>query len=256
MPTKQTLNVTELRLLLVTHFNMEQSKLMKLQARLGQAPNNEGQEEESKVAAINSKLTNWVSGVLALRLKRNRRTTPLISSRDFIQLLPTIIDEVEKVEGEKLDVKSRKVLEKFMKSMFNGIFEAVNNVVPPHKNPYEHYWRWIMTVLELAAERDILPTELLSIEEATDEITRRMYSKKQFVTLSRKATKKFMDADVLKKLIIQIEFGIIDDEEVLRSLEQDLEEVIMPQLRENMKKYKVILNEWFDAEIKRIYGAA
>lgn len=257
MPKKQTLTVAELKSLLFARFNVEQSMKVELQARLQQALGKETQEEKPETIAIRNKFANWISEVLARRLKRNRRTTPLLSSRDFVRFVPSMISEIEKMEGVELDVESRKMFEKFMKSMFEGIFEMVHSMVPPRKDPYEEYWRWAMTVLDLAAERGIPPTELLALEEAADEIVRRMFTKKQFVTRSKKALNKFTDADVLKKIIVQPMLDMVaeGDEEERHELEQELEAEIMPQLHETTEKYKVVINAWLGEEVERIYKA-
>lgn len=259
MPKKQTLTVAELKSLLLARFNVvEQNKQAKLQTRLQQELGNEVQEEKPEVIAIKNKFADWISDVLARRLKQNRRTTPLLSSRDFVKFVPSLINEIAKAEGAELEVEDRKMFEKFMKSMFENIFEMVHMMVPPRKNPYEEYWRWATTVLNLAAERGILPTELLALEGMTDEITRRMFTKKQFVALSKKAVNKFMDADVLKKIIVQPMLDMVaeGDEEERQELEQELEAELMPQLRETVEKSKVVINAWLGEEVERIYAAA
>lgn len=259
MPKKQPLTVVELKSLLLARFNAEQGKQAKLQVRLQQELGNEVQAEKPEAIAIKNKLADWISDVLARRLKQNRRTTPLLSSRDFVRFVPSMIDEIAKVEGDELEVEDRKMFEKFMKAMFENIFEMVHAMVPPRKNPYEEYWRWATTVLDLAAERGILPTELLALENATDEITRRMFTKKQFVALSKRAVNKFMDADVLKKIVIQPMLDTLvselDDDE-RREMEQELEAEVMPQLRETVEKTKVVINAWLGEEVERIYAAA
>lgn len=258
MPKKQTLTVAELKSLLLARFNAEQSKQAKLRTRLQQELGNEVQEEKPEAIAIKNKFADWIFDVLSRRLKRNRRTTPLLSSRDFVRFVPSIINEIAKIEGDELEAKEHKMFEKFMKAMFENIFKMVHAMVPPRKNPYEEYWRWATTVLNLAAERGILPTELLALEGATDEITRRMFTKKQFVTLSKRAVNKFMDADVLKKIIVQPMLDMVaeDDEEERRELEQELEAELMPQLRETVEKFKVVINAWLGEEVERIYAAA
>ncbi|MBI4812370.1 hypothetical protein HY798_02960 [Candidatus Falkowbacteria bacterium] len=258
MPKKQSLTVAELKSLLLARFNAEQSKQVKLQARLQQELGNEVQEEKPEVIAIKNKFADWISDVLARRLKHNWRTTPLLSSRDFIRFVPSMINEIAKVEGNELAPEERKMFEKFMKAIFENIFEMVHAIIPPRKNPYEEYWRWATTVLDLAAERGILPTELLALENATDEIARRMFTKKQFVALSKKAVNKFMDADVLKKIIFQPMLDMVakGDEEERRELEQELEAELMPQLRETVEKSKVVINAWLGEEVERIYVAA
>lgn len=96
-------------------------------------------------------------------------------------------------------------------------------------------------------------------EEMTDEITRRMFTKKQFVALSKKAVNKFVDADVLKKIIFQPMLDIVAteaDEEERRELEQELEAKLMPQLRKTVEKTKVVINTFLGEEVERIYAAA
>ena len=258
MPKKQTLTVAELKSLLLARFNAEQGKQVKLQARLQQELGNEVQEEKPEAIAIKNKFADWISDVLARRLKQNRRTTPLLSSRDFVKFVPSMINEIAEIEGDEFGAEERKMFEKFMKAMFENIFEMVHAMVPPRKNLYEEYWRWATTVLDLAAERGILPTEFLALENATDEITRRMFTKKQFVVFSKKAVNKLMDADVLKKIIVQPMLDMIaeGDEEERRELEQELEAEFMPQLRETVEKSKVVINSWLGEEVERIYVAA
>lgn len=258
MPKKQTLTVAELKSLVLARFSAEQNKQAKLQTRIQQELGGKVQKEKLEIVAIKNKLTDWISDVLTHRLKQNRRTTPLLSSQDFVRFTPSIINEIVKAEGSELDAKSRKMFEKFMKATFENVFEMVHAMVPPRKNPYEEYWRWATTVLNLATERGILPTELLALEEMTDEITRRMFSKKQFVALSKKAMNKFRDADVLKKVFFQPMFDMIaeGDEEERRELEQKFEAKLMPQLRETIKKSEVIFSTWLSEEIERIYAAA
>lgn len=259
MPKKQTLAVAELKSLLIARFNAEQSKQVKLQARLQRELGNEVQEEKPEAIAIKNKFADWISDVLARRLKQNRRTTPLLSFRDFVRFVPSMINEIAKAEGDEFDAEERKMFEKFMKAIFENIFEMVHAMVPPRKNPYEEYWRWATTVLDLAAERGILPTELFTLEGATDEITRRMFTKKQFVALSKRAVNKFVDADVLKKIIVQPMLDMVADEadeEERRELEQELEAEVMPQLRETVEKTKVVINTFLGEEVERIYAAA
>ena len=259
MPKKQTLTVAELKALFVVRFGADQSKQNKLKARLQQEFGEDVQEKNLEDLVIQDKIVDWISDVLARRLKRNRRTTPLISSRDFAQFIRFMISEIESAEGYELEAEEREMFKKFMKTMLENVVEAVHAMVPRRKNAYDESWRWVTTVLDLAVERDILPTELLLLESATDEITRRMFTKRQFVALYNKGVNKFMDVDVLKKIIIQPMFDLVAadaDEEERNELEQEFEAELMPQLRERVEKSKVIVNAWFGEEVARIYTAA
>ena len=255
MPKKQTLTAAELKSLFLARFNAEQDKQAKLKARLQQELGNEVQAEKPEAVAIKNKLVDWISDVLARRLKNHYTTTPLLSSRDFVRFVPSMIDEIAKAEGDELKAEDRKMLE----NIFENIFEMVHAIVPPCKNPCEEYWQWATMVFDLAAEREILPTELLALENATNEIMRRMLTKKQFVALLKQSVNKFVDAGVLKKIIVQLTLDMLGteaDEEERRELVQELETELIPELRETVKKAKVIINAWLGEEVERIYAAA
>lgn len=255
MSKEQTLTVAELKSLILAGFNADHIRQAKLQARLQQELGNKIQEEDPKTIAINNKLMDEICSILARRLKQNRRTTPLLSPRDIVKFASLMINEIVETEGEELKVEDRKKLDKYIKGVFENILDMVHPIVPSRKNSYDEYWRWITTVLNLAAERGILSTELLALEEATDEITRRMFTKKQLIALFKRAENKSMDADALKKIIINPMLDVFaeGDEEELRELGQALEAKLMPQLRETVEKSKVIIGIWLGEEVERIY---
>jgi hypothetical protein len=88
---------------------------------------------------------------------------------------------------------------------------------------------------------------------------RRMLTKKQFVALLKQSVNKFVDAGVLKKIIVQLTLDMLGteaDEEERRELVQELETELIPELRETVKKAKVIINAWLGEEVERIYAAA
>lgn len=259
MPKKQTLTVAELKNLLIAHFIAEQDKQAKLRARFQQELGNEIRVEKPEINAIKKKYADWIYGTIARRLKRNRRTTPLLSSRDFVRAFPLLIEGIAESAGDELEKEEREMLEKFMKTMFKNILEMMDTVVPLNKDPYKEYWRWISIVLDLASERGVLPTELFTLEGATDEITRRTFTKKQFIAHSKRVTKKFTSVNMLKKIVVQpildtvvAEFHV--DEEGQREIEQNLETDLMPQLNETVEENKVVINAWLAEEIERIYA--
>ena len=261
MPKKQkkkVLTLAEMKSLLLLQFGAEQRKQDKLYVRLQQELGNEVQEEKPEAIAIKNRVQDWVCDILARRLKRNQQTTPLLSSKDFAPLVHAVVNEVE---DDKLGTGDREMLKKFMKTRFENVFEVVDIMVSSQKNPYEEYWRWITTVLGLADEQGIQPIELLKLENQTDEIKRRMFTKKQFLDLSNRTVKKFTDADVLKKILVQPMLDIMlisvelnaDDR---REIEQEMEKEVMPHLCEIIEKFKVVTRVWIDEEIGRIYAKA
>ncbi|MSU55505.1 MAG: hypothetical protein EXS46_03140 [Candidatus Taylorbacteria bacterium] len=256
MPKIQTPSVSELKSLLLARLKMERLQQEKLRRRHRQELGNEVQEEDPEVTAFRGKFEDWTSNILAHRLIRNRRNTPLLSAQDFTKFIPSMIKEIERIEGVKPDAKSCRIFKNSMKPMFSGIVDSIHSMVPPHKDPYKEYWRWVMTVLKLSSERNTPPTDLLTLEEAADEIVRRMFTKRQFVALSKKEVNRYMNADVINKSIVQPMLGMNNegtDEERL-ALKYKYEMELMPQLREKVKKFKIFMDKWLKEEVKRIYA--
>ena len=260
MPKKKTLTEAQLKVLLIARFNAEKISQRKLQVRLQQELGNEVQEEDPIAIAIERKITDWISGVLARRLKRNQHATPLLSSQDFAHIAPSLVKEIADIEDDELNPEERKMLEDFSIKMFKNILEMmVYAMVPPRFDPYDEYWRWVSTVHDIAAERKIQPTELFTLEGTTDEITRRMFSKKQFISLSKRAIKKFADPKVLMEIFLRPILDMFapqanEDEQLV--FERQLKAEIMPKLRDTVEKSKVIINTFLDEEAKRIYAVS
>jgi hypothetical protein len=255
---RKALTVAELKSLLLMRFEYEQRKQAKLGARLQRKLGIEERAEEPELIDVKKKLMNWIGDLLARRLKQNRRTTPLISSREFTRFSISLINELVKGSGGELEAEERKMLDNLIKTLFEKVYEAVSATVLPRKNVYDEYWRWVTTVLDLAAERSIQPTEVLAVEERADEITRRMFTKRQFVSLFKKSKKRFLEADLIKKQFFQPMLDVLteDDEEGRRELEQELETKVMPQLRKTMLAFRLAIDTWCREEVERIYAVS
>lgn len=261
MPTKKqtTLTEKELELLLITRFKTERSKRMRLHLLVQRELGDEVREEPPELIALEDKCVVSICEVLARRLKQNRRTTSLFSSRDYGRLAPSMMNELLKIEGRELETEERKVLENYMKVIFENLSEMMKGVVLPGKNIYDEYWRWTAIVLDLASERGISPTDLLALEGPTDEITRRLFTKEQFIVLSTKVIDRSTDAARLKKAVLEPMFDLAAtrlDQRERRELRNELEKVFYPKLCERLAKTKeVLIKVWLGEEVKRIYGA-
>ena len=246
----QDLTVEELKALFVAQFKMAQLKHSKIEARIHQEL---GQEIEVDLEAdeVSDKIVDYMSDLIARRLKDNQQDVPLFSSDDAARGIDVIFDAMAQKEGVELDAEPRTLLEAIIMNAIENVSEmATSNLVSPGKNPYDEYWRWVGTVLTLAAERNVPPTELLTREEMTDEITRRMHSKEECAALIEEAAKKVMDFDVLEEAFIQ---PMLDMK--IAEVREELKEEFMPQLREHFEKAKEVFSAWLDEEIKRIYSS-
>ncbi|MEK7512402.1 MAG: hypothetical protein AAB575_05330 [Patescibacteria group bacterium] len=252
---KKGITTAELKLLLAAHFEAELRRQAKLADRLNQELGKEVQPEAMELIVIRKSFVDLSSDLLARRLMQKRRTTPLISSRDIIRFSIPIINEMIKDIGGELNIEERKMVSSFIKTAFDSLSNMIHPLALTRGNPYDERWRLVKTVLKLAEERGVLPTELFTSEETADEITRRMFTKKQFLSRFKKAMSVFTDADVMREKILQpmLEMMVGDNEEDRRELEQELGAKIMPQLREIIEKWKVVINTWLGEEVKRIY---
>jgi hypothetical protein len=266
MSNQQTLTVAELQSLLVMHFEARQLKQAKFQAHLQHTLSQtftdyEVPEENAESVVIKKKGADWISNLLAHRLNGSPCTIPLFSSEDLEKFVPSMIDAMEQAKNIELEVEDRRMLEKFLNKGTQNLFDIVHGMVPPGDNQYEAYWRWIDTVLDLAAERGVLPIELLALEEATDEITRRMFSKEQFIALFNNEMSELTDTNMYKAffLVPTLDVSMEEDETKRLWLEQELEQFkaeIMPQLREVVEKLRVFLNTRLNEDVTRIYATA
>lgn len=260
MPENQTIPLAELKSLLVALFKTEEGIVTKLKARLYEEFDNWNYQENPADLARRNKCTDWMCDTLARRMKQDRRITPLLSHQDWAEFaIPMVIEEFEQKKGYELDPNEQKMIEKLVSRMFEEVSEMIDSIVLQGKTPYDEYWRWVTTTLELATEQCIPPTKLLTLENGLDEISRRMFTKEQFLAYSHRRVKKFTDIDSFKKAFIQpmleaLSLQLDDDE--LRETVQEIEADIMPELINGMEKIKVVLNTFFDEEAERIYGIA
>ncbi len=258
MPKKQTLTVAELKSIFEASFSSKQSKQVQLEARLPQVLGTEPQVETPEIIAAKKVIKGFLSVTLSRRLKRNRRTTPLFSNRDLTRLVPSLVDEIAKSKGDVLAPEERKMIESNMKILLGNIIKMMLPLMPPESDPYEEYWRWIQTVLDISAEHGVPPAQLFALEDVNDEITRRMFTKKQFVALNKGTTNKFLNAEALKVSILQPILSMLSkemDADERREIERALEDELMPELRNTLKRARVVVKRILDVEVKRIYGA-
>lgn len=261
MPNNQTLTVKELKTLLRARVNAELVRSTSLQARIQRELGCEVQAEKSEVVAANNKFVELLCDIVAHRLKQNQRATPLLSSGDCDTCITLAISEMEKVKGSKFEDEDRQSIQKIMNTISGGYLELVDAMIPRDTDPYEECWRWVMTVLGLAAERGMPPNELLALESTTDEITRRMFTKERFVALNELSASRIVEnVEVLtKKIFTQLAFDLLDlehSEEERRGLEQKIEAELMPQIRMLAEKTKAVCDTFSREEVERIYSAA
>jgi hypothetical protein len=254
---KKSINVDELTALLIAKLNMSAERQMALQAKINAAtgfvPNNTAQIS----LEARKMYYDWMAELLASRLKRNRHNTPLISAKDFDKFLPVIFHAIELQNQEILDDDSRIFTKKVIKSIFeNVIVNSMQAIVPDSQDPYDFFWTWVKTAIEIAGENNVRPAEVFTVLEAQDEITRRTLAKDEYVLLNKKWSDNFINIDFIRKILIDpmIDAFPDSDEEERQELRNDIESDLIPLCLEMLGKIRIVVDDWNKEEVARIYG--
>ncbi len=255
---KSDLTLAELKALILARFDIRARGLGRLTARIQEGLGEKAKPEIPEVIAVQKKLNDSLADLFASRLMAGKRTTPLLSSEDSGPIAALVIDGYPKFDSEGLSLTDRAACEEFIKAVTRNSIAASDEALRSRENHYTEYWRWVKTVFEVAAERDVPPIELLKLDEAADEITRRLLTMQEFVKQSERATMRFMNVDTLKKIVIPplLDLACSIMEEDRAELERQIEAELMPKLRETAEKSRAIISTWLGEEVARIYARA
>jgi hypothetical protein len=248
---------SELKLLVAARFVADQRDQKKLAELIKRELGQEAEKEDPNMFKVNAWIFDKICGVIAQRLSQDQHTVPLLSSEDISPFIPFAVDELMSGKSGKLDPETRKIGERFMTVGLQNIL-ALAQAVPPGSDPYDEYWRWINAVLDLAEKNSVWPLAFLELKNATDQVTRSMYEREQFIVTTRTRMSKLVDADALKQAILQPMLDIIAEqfgEEEGREAEKEVEALFMPQLRTMIERTKTIVETWLNEEADRIYPA-
>lgn len=254
MSKKRSLTVAELKSLFSAYFKISQIKqaefLTRLERELGEKVPS---VENPKVTAIKEKLLELMVDLLARRLKRNRRSVPLISSRDAVRLTHEMMDAIEEMSGEKIGAEIRKVIEGCIGSLIENILEMMCPMISSNEDVYNRNWKVATAISDLAEDRGVAPVELVGLEGVLDEVTRRTYTREEFVDLSRKIASAYTDVDKLNATYIK---PLLDAFPLDEEMRHELEGEMRSNLIEQVEKTKGLISSWLEEETNRIYAAA
>lgn len=263
MSKRPNLSIEELTALLRARFNSNRANM----SRLDELMKEVGVEQSFKCDApdaeiISAALVDTMCELVAKRLKRSRRSTPLLSPRDFPRHVKSMLYCCEELTGYICGSAEFKTYEALLNAVFGSFCDGFFVMVPDDKNPYDEYWRWIATTVNLAAERGVSPIEFYASQEAVDEITRRMFNKDEFIALISEGTAKLADPELFRKIILEILPTVLKvvpdaiEANERQQLEQGLDEGSMPGVRDYTGKVQVALATWVAEEASRIYATA
>lgn len=260
MSVRETLSVEEIKAILTAHSCFQTSNQVRLNVRINEIFGGTQPEKSRAVDDLELQIHDTMHGLIARRLKINRRTIPLIAPRDFKRVGALVVDALTNSDPSSTP-EEREFAEKLVSQVLSNAIQQLS-VFGRGRDPYEEYWRWIDVVVALAAEEKITPTQLfimgVASEKVHDELIRRLYSREEFCSRASDSAKVFTDPEILKKIFLQPLLEIISkecDEEELQEVKLELENKFPPpDLRVKLDQAKRVIEAYISEEVTRIWG--
>lgn len=225
----ETMSDKEIKQQLLLYFNLQSERQDRLRVVLGD------KQVEPSIKIMQSKYIDEVTSIMVRRLREGENQ--LISIEDIVLLIPRIIDFFEEAKDVKFSPLEREVLETYAKAIFLNLFDDLVEELPSRKKVY----RWIKVLMEIANEKPFS----LSETELLDEVTRRLYSREEFIAECNKTIER-LNVDATKKVLIKPLIETIETEEI-NGMDEEIEKAIS-EVKEQVKLF-------LSGETTRIYGS-
>ncbi len=258
MNTRENLTVAQLEKLVAMRFQMTILRTERLSSRitkeLGDPPS---PKDDPTIVAAKNKINAHFCKLIAQRIKEKDDGAPLLSYQDLIPLESELLDTLsERYTDAKQRAQQRKLLKKVIRPMFENILEIGHGMMTATgRSPHQDYCRWVDTVLKLAAQHNMPPTEFLGLAEADDQITGRFFSRQEFNILDMGWFERTNNEEKIRKIFLEPMLAAAKDDAERREMEQEFETELLLPSRERFKKCKKIFRAWLAEEEARIYGA-
>jgi hypothetical protein len=144
--------------------------------------------------------------------------------------------------------------ETVIKTSLKGYFDYALSMVDD-RNPYDEYWRMI-TVIETLANDEMLAPDAVLTAEMYDEVTRRLYTREQYLAQAEKALKIVADPEALLNSMITPALDLLcsDDPELRAEIEDEIREMMTAQLMPLFTKMESAMRVMMTEEADRIYA--
>lgn len=251
----RNLTTEQIKTMLIAKVKAEQAKLEELLSRIHKAINKHESvlEKDESTREISNFLYNWQCELIAVRLKNNDRTIPLLTHDDYRDFQVALTSKVFELIGnfKELDLESQKQIDNQMKEMFDFALSFNNDSLKNIRKSYAEEWKWIDYIVSKSEEKDMEPEDLMQISRVRDEIIRVSTTKKEFVSSYKKFLAEYDDIDKLVDKAIEPTLSLmpnISDEELSEG-RQIFKEMFLSNLKTVTKATKA----WINEEIARIY---
>lgn len=200
---------------------------------------------------------DWMAHLMAVRLKRNRQSVPLISAADVDGFISAALDQANEASafnGERLDPEELEIAKKFV---INTVMFVIKVISKFDEDLYGFYRRKIHITCALAAEQVVGPVKFLASAGAADAVTRRLYTKEQYKARTARFLDDFLNFETIWRSVMApliADIGDLDDEE-REDLEREAEAELKPAIVAQIAQQRQEAERALDRRVTRIYGA-
>ncbi|HSV94801.1 MAG TPA: hypothetical protein VLH94_02405 [Spirochaetia bacterium] len=250
------LSVATIEAILVGKFLYEEKRSAQYSQRIQNALGVPVPTTDSK--ELSDQLKMFMAGSIAKKLFRNDRSDSLFSVDECDQL---IFDHLYKKFEDDTNVndEDKRLIINSVKLMVSGMVDSIMSLVDG-PDPYDQYFKIINTI-EFLANEECLPLDEPLPDELYDEVTRRIYTKEEYVSLNEKGLKLISDPEALLKVLMK---PVIDNllkdldpefiQEMREEIEVEMKELVSLQFAPLFEKLGKVTKEIVTEETNRLYA--
>lgn len=260
---RKRLSVSEIKALLNARTKVEMAGSEAFKERLAKAGIETASQAEKDPQAeeLQNRVLDHLTKIIARRLYRRDKTSSLLSKRDLTKISDDLSSELVKAHHSDEPPELQEQTKTLYSNLFKNLLGGIRRITYNKENAYAEYWRWINMVYRVAKERSVSALDLLVLQDGRDEVTRRLYSRKQFVAFSKRVLKPFLDIKFLRRTVIEPLFNhlVASEKDLTKEEEKELrtalENEFIPKIEEGLIKIRQVADEYVHDQVIRIYGA-
>jgi len=166
------------------------------------------------------------------------------------------VERMSVFEETKPSAEERAAIEMMMKSVASSVIKLVDSSADA-EDPYDYYWKFLNTTQVLANDQ-MIPLDQPLTPELYDEVTRRMFTREQYIERNKKALKIFDDPEnIINSIIAPLltQLGIDDDmsKEERDEMEAEIRKSVMAEVTPMFDIIEKFTAELAELEADRIY---
>ncbi len=189
----------------------------------------QGTTQDTIPDSVRETMQHVISKSIAKKLKAGDHESKVIDDEIIDKIVVILIKHLKGVSEEIISKEDVNEAKKIFGQMLRQMEQQLSSFFYPGKNYFDESERLILTISDCAAKKKITAEEFLSEARNMDEVTAKMYSKEEYLTMKYYSVRQFENLDAFLEFLVE---GVAKP--ILQSLGFSTEEMIS-QI-ETMKK--------------------